>query len=177
MVANDLAKNAFYNQLHLVIQQVPPHDISIVLADFNATSSSDSRGSQTGNIVGPQSPDSAKQEAYPLDTLFPRKNIYKWTWYSPNGRTRKALDHILISSQWKSSITNCRVYRRDQLGNTDHRLLIGQLRLKLKVTTPKWVQPQLRASHLLPQGNIVARLRSTAIYVTIYEQTEKKYRI
>lgn len=120
---------------------------------------------------------SAKQEAYPLDTLFPRKNIYKWTWYSPNGRTRKALDHILISSQWKSSITNCRVYRGDQLGNTDHRLLIAQLRLKLKATTPKWVQPQLRASHLLPQLNIVARLRSTAIYVTIYEQTEKKYRI
>lgn len=120
---------------------------------------------------------SAQQEAYPLDTLFPRKNIYKWTWYSPNGRTRNALDHILISSQWKSSITNCRVYRGDQLGNTDHSLLIAQLRLKLKATTPKWVQPRLRASHLLPQRNIVARFLSRAIYVTIYEQTEKKYRI
>lgn len=56
-VANILARDAFYNQLHLVIQQVPPHDISIVLVDFNATSSSDSRGSQTGKLVGPQSPD------------------------------------------------------------------------------------------------------------------------
>ncbi len=122
-VADDLAKNAFYDQLHLVIQQVPPHDISIVLADFNATISCDSRGSQTGNIIGPESPDpntnnngdrllhlSSVEGLSIMDTWFPRKNIYKWTWYSPDGRTRKALDHILISSRWKSSTTNCRVY-------------------------------------------------------------------
>lgn len=81
------------------------------------------------------------------DTWFPRKNIYKCTWYSPDGRTQKLLDHILISSCWKSSITNCCVYRGAQLGNTDHHLLVAQLRLKLKAT-PKQVQPWLLASHL-----------------------------
>ncbi|KAI8493288.1 hypothetical protein Bbelb_292920 [Branchiostoma belcheri] len=58
--------------------------------------------------------------------------FHHWTWYSPDRKPRKVLDHILISSRWKPFVTNCRVYRGAQLGNTDHRLLIAHIRLKLK---------------------------------------------
>ena len=30
-----------------------------------------------------------------VDAWFPRKKIHQWTWYSPDGKTRKALDHIM----------------------------------------------------------------------------------
>ncbi|XP_066301877.1 craniofacial development protein 2-like [Branchiostoma lanceolatum] len=82
------------------------------------------------------------------DTWFPRKRIHHWTWYSPDGRTRKAIDHILISSRWKSFVTNCRVYRGAQLGNTDHRLLIAHMRLKLKADPSTKRQVRLDSTRL-----------------------------
>ena len=29
-------------------------------------------------------------------TLFPRRNIHKYTWTSPDGKTHKQIDHVLI---------------------------------------------------------------------------------
>ena len=66
------------------------------------------------------------------DTWFPRRDIHHWTWYSNDGRTKKALDHIAISARWRSAVTNCRVYRGATLGNTDRRTLIATLRVRLK---------------------------------------------
>ena len=66
------------------------------------------------------------------DTWFPRRDVHHWTWYSNDGRTKKALDHIAISARWRSAVTNCRVYRGATLGNTDHRILIATLRVRLK---------------------------------------------
>jgi len=62
--------------------------------------------------------------------------IHQWTWYSPDGRTRKALDHIIVTRRWRSFVTNARVYRGAQLGNTDHRMLVGTFKLKLKLSRP-----------------------------------------
>ncbi|KAL1246814.1 hypothetical protein QQF64_034817 [Cirrhinus molitorella] len=67
---------------------------------------------------------------------------------SADGRTRKALDHILISQRWKSLVTNCRVYRGAELGNTDHRLLVAQLKLKLRANQHTKTQPHLDSSLL-----------------------------
>lgn len=158
-LADDQAKNTFYDHLNLVIQQISLlilHDITIVLEDLNATVSPASRDMQTKTIVGPESPDPITNNGDRLlqlcnvgglsivDTWFPRKNIHEWTWYSNDGKTCKALDHIIISSRWKSSVTNCRVYPGAQLGSTDHRLLVAQLRLKISPRVP----PRLRSSHL-----------------------------
>ncbi len=87
------------------------------------------------------------------DTWFPRKLIHHWTWYSPDGRTRKASDHILISRRWKSFVTNCRVYRGAELGNTDHRLLVAQLKLSCEPTSTSRLSPRLDSS-LLSDPNI-----------------------
>ncbi|GAA6068877.1 uncharacterized protein LOC124628743 [Tachysurus ichikawai] len=76
-----------------------------------------------------------------------------WKIYSPDGRTRKALDHILISRRWKSIVTNCRVYRGAELGNTDHRLLVAHLKLKLRANRHTKTLPRLDSS-LLSDPNI-----------------------
>ena len=69
-----------------------------------------------------------------VDTWFPRENIHQWTWYSPDGRTRKALDHIIVTWHLRSFVTNTCVYRGAQLGNTDHCMLVGTFKLKLKLS-------------------------------------------
>lgn len=147
-VADEEAKDAFYDQLHQAVDQAPPHDITIILTDANATLSSSDRS--PGSPVGTTFVDSTTNDngnrllllchqnnLCVADTWFPRKRVHHWTWYSPDGRTRKALDHILISRRWKSFVTNCRVFRGAQLGNTDHRLLVAQLKLKLRAIQHK----------------------------------------
>ncbi len=163
-VADEDAKDAFFDQLHQTVGQASPHDITIILTDANATLSSSDRStdSPVGTIFADRSTNDNGNRLLLLchhnnlcvaDTWFPRKLIHHWTWYSPDGRTRKASDHILISRRWKSFVTNCRVYRGAELGNTDHRLLVAQLKLKLRANQHIKTQPRLDSS-LLSDPNI-----------------------
>ncbi|CAH1271086.1 ZNF195 [Branchiostoma lanceolatum] len=160
-VALDTDKDVFYDQLEEAVLDAPPHDITLVLTDANATLSANSRKPSQQDVIGPISVDTTTNNngsrllelcrATNLciaDTWFPRKRIHHWTWYSPDGRTRKAIDHILISSRWKSFVTNCRVYRGAQLGNTDHRLLMAHMRLKLKADPSTKRQVRLDSTRL-----------------------------
>ncbi|MCJ8735785.1 hypothetical protein PDJAM_G00251530 [Pangasius djambal] len=163
-VADEDVKDAFFDQLHQAVDQAPPHDITIILTDANATLSSSDRS--TGSPVGTTFVDRTTNDngnrllllchhnnLCVADTWFPQKQIHHWTWYSPDGRTRKVLDHILISRRWKSLVTNCRAYRGAELDNTDHRLLVAQLKLKLRANQHTKTQPRLDSS-LLSDPNI-----------------------
>lgn len=167
-VADADAKDEFYDALHDTLAQASPHDLVMVLTDANATVGADCRtshGAVTGNVfVDGRTNDNGDRmlslcqstNLCVADTWFSRKRIHQWTWISNDGHTRKAIDHILVSKRWKSAIHNCRVYRGAQLGNTDHRLLIADVKLKLK-TTP---DPQTRLrydSKLLKDPNIAQR--------------------
>ena len=44
-------------------------------------------------------------------TLFPYRNIPKFTWYSPNGRGKNQIDHLMINSKWRSSLREVKVRR------------------------------------------------------------------
>ena len=64
---------------------------------------------------------------HPLPTH--KRRLYTWT--SPDGQQRNQIDCVLCSQKWKSSIQSGKIRPGADCGS-DHELLIGKFRLKLK---------------------------------------------
>jgi endonuclease/exonuclease/phosphatase family metal-dependent hydrolase len=67
-------------------------------------------------------------------TMFPHRNIYKYTWTSPDGKTHIQIDHVLIDRSWHSSVLDVRSFRGADC-DTDHHLVIAKVRERLAVGT------------------------------------------
>jgi len=64
-------------------------------------------------------------------TMLPRKDIYKYTWVSPDGRHKNQIDHVLINNRLKNSITNVRTLRGAD-ADSGHFLVGIWIRVKFK---------------------------------------------
>ena len=78
---------------------------------------------------------------------FERPQAHRWTWYSNAGGVAKEFDHVLVDGHWRM-IQNCRVYRCAQFLNTDHRLVVANLKLQLKSRRMVPSQPRLNVGKL-----------------------------
>jgi len=65
-------------------------------------------------------------------TIFPHRNIQKYTWTSPDGKTHKQIDHVLIGRRWLSSVLDVRSFRGADC-DTDDYLVIATVRERLAV--------------------------------------------
>ncbi|XP_065575036.1 craniofacial development protein 2-like [Artemia franciscana] len=122
-------------------QYSSPHDITVLLGDFNATVRDD-MGVWRGTF-GPLSPDPLNDnelrllelcqshDLYIANTYFQRKTIHQYTWYSTDGCKKKMIDYVIVSKRWRSLVKNRRAYRSAELGNADHRLVCTDLWLCL----------------------------------------------
>ncbi|KAJ4442490.1 hypothetical protein ANN_04076 [Periplaneta americana] len=61
-----------------------------------------------------------------------KKDMHKHTWTSPDGFTHNQIDHILIDKRRHTSIVDIRTFRGAEC-NSDHYLVIGELRERLSV--------------------------------------------
>jgi len=68
-------------------------------------------------------------------SVFQHKDIHKGTWVSPDHRTVDQIDHIAIDKKFRRSLQDTRVRRGAHVAS-DHHLLVGQVRLKLKKCLP-----------------------------------------
>ena len=169
-------KNEFYQQLSSIFDELPRHDLKLLLGDLNAQVTLD--GGLISGVVGGHSLHSSLNDngTRLLDfcvthqlaiggTLFEHKDIHKGTWRSPNGRTVNQIDHICISKRFEGSLMDVKVCRGADI-SSDHYLVRGQLRIKLmsikKNQERKLVIPaieRLRDRSLIYKYNIAPKNR------------------
>ena len=64
--------------------------------------------------------------------MFLHRNIHKYIWTSPDGKTHNQIDHILIERRWHSSILHVRSFRGTDC-DTDHYPVFAEFRERLAV--------------------------------------------
>ena len=69
-----------------------------------------------------------------MNTLFQKKIERRWTWRSPDGKTKNEIDYIMIDNP--NMITDVRVINRINIGS-DHRMLMSNNRLDTKAERKK----------------------------------------
>jgi len=65
-------------------------------------------------------------------TMFPHRNIHKYTWNSLDGKTHNQIDHVLEDRMWHSSVLDVRICRGAEC-DTDHYLVIAKVRERSSV--------------------------------------------
>jgi endonuclease/exonuclease/phosphatase family metal-dependent hydrolase len=117
--------------------------MEIILGDFNAKGGrEDTFKPTTGNeSLHQDSNDSGvrvvnfatSKNLVVNSTMFPHRNIHKYTWTSPDGKAHNQIDHILVDRRRHSSILDVRSFRAADC-DTDHYLVVKKVRERLAVS-------------------------------------------
>jgi endonuclease/exonuclease/phosphatase family metal-dependent hydrolase len=140
---SDDVRDSFYEEIERVFDQFPKYDMKILLGDFNAivgredifkptTENESSHEISNDNGVRVVNFTTSKNLVV-KSTMFLHHSIHKYTWTSPDGKTRKQIDHILIDRRRHSSILDIRSFRvADYV--SDHYLVVAKVTESLAVS-------------------------------------------
>jgi hypothetical protein len=67
-----------------------------------------------------------------ISTKFPHRNIHKYTWTSPDGKTNSQIGNILVDRRRHSSVLYVRLFRAAHC-DTDHYLVVAKVKERLAV--------------------------------------------
>ena len=134
-------KDEFYEQLQAVIERALSHDMLVMMGDWNAKVGRPYQGEE--GIVGKHALEgdrTDKGERFVnfcalnnlaiTSTMFPHKDIHKYTWTSPDGLHKNQIDHIAVNAEFKRSVRDTRACRGADVGS-DPNLVITKTKLKL----------------------------------------------
>ncbi|XP_043062760.1 craniofacial development protein 2-like [Drosophila yakuba] len=111
-------------------------DINILMGDFNAKIGPNNTGLRS--VMGQYGTGTRNDNGERLvelcqlfqlvigGTIFPHKDVHKYSWTSPSGNTHNQIDHICISRKWRHSLLDVR-NKRGAAIDSDHELVIGEL--------------------------------------------------
>jgi sorting nexin-29 len=139
---DDDEKDLFYDELDRLWGLCPRHDVKIIMGDFN---SKIGREEEFRPFLGNYSLHdvsndngirlisfAASHDMIIGSTLFQHKNIHKATWRSPDGSYSNQIDHMLISSRYRTNLMDVKTFRGANL-DSDHYLVICKLREKISL--------------------------------------------
>ena len=131
----------FYEDLQDFLELTPKKDVLFIIGGWNVGSQVGSQeipevtgkfGLGVQNEAGQRLIEFCQENALVIaNTLFQqhKRRLYMWT--SPNGQYQNQIDYILCSQRWRSSIQSANTRPGAGCGS-DHELLIGKFRFKLK---------------------------------------------
>ena len=128
----------------------------VVLGDFNATIGEEVLGVTGPYALGQQSSDNGERllsfaTTHGLcvtNTMFQHKQIHQASWYPPNAKAQPSLkDYILVRQRMRSFILDTRVYRGADI-DSDHRLVVTSIILKLNRHKKKSMKSKFNVSLL-----------------------------
>jgi hypothetical protein len=103
----DYVKDSFYEELERVFDKFPKYRMKILLGDLNAkvgredifkTTVGNESLHEISNDNGIRVVNFATSKNLRVrSTMFPHRNINKYTWTSSNGKTHNQIDHILVA--------------------------------------------------------------------------------
>jgi len=182
----DESKVSFYEELEQVFDNFPKYHMKNLLADFNAKvgrmnifkptigqeslhQDSNDNGVRLVNFV-------TSKNLVVMSTMFPHRNIHKYTWTSPDGKTHNQIDHVLIDRRWHSSVLDVRGFRGANC-DTDHHLVIAKVKERLAVgkqgaqrfdrqrfNSRKLNEPEVREQYQIEITNMFAALENSNDY-------------
>jgi hypothetical protein len=130
-------KDAIYEELERLFNHIPKYHTKIILSDCNAkVRREDIFKPKIGNkSMHEISNDNAvrvvnfatSKNVIVKNKMFPHRNISKFTWTSPDGKTHNQIDHILIDNRRHSSILDVQPFRAADF-HTHHYLVVAKFR-------------------------------------------------
>jgi hypothetical protein len=139
----DDVKDSFYEKVGRVLDQFPRYDMKILLGDFNAKVGRESIFKPTmrneslheiNNDNGVRVVNFAKSKnLVDKSTMFPHRNIHKYTCMSPAGQTHNQTDHVLIDRRQHSGTLGVRSFRGADC-DPDNYLVVAKVRERLEVS-------------------------------------------
>jgi len=108
------SKDSFYDELEQIFYHIPKYHRKILLGNFNAKlgreiifkptigqESLHQDSNDTGIILVNFA---TLKNLVVKSTMFPHRNIHKYTWTSADGKTHNQIDHVLIDRRWHSNV-------------------------------------------------------------------------
>jgi hypothetical protein len=131
----DDVKDSFFEELERVFHKFPKYHMKILFGDFNAKVGREdifklaiANGSlhEISNDKGVRLVNFATSKNLSVKTtMFPHRNIYKYTWTSPDGKTHNQIDQAFECTYVRSfKAADC---------NSDHYLVVAKVRERLAV--------------------------------------------
>ena len=105
-------KDDFYEQLQKIVDEVPRHDMLLVIGDWNAKVGEQQLGEEgivgKFGMIGERSDNGERFVSFCAlnnlaiaSTMFPHKEIHRYKWTSPNGQYHNQIDHAAKCGQMK----------------------------------------------------------------------------
>ncbi|PNF22954.1 hypothetical protein B7P43_G11667 [Cryptotermes secundus] len=126
----DDMKGRFYEELEHVLDKFPKYHMNILLGDFNAeVCRKDLHEINNDNEVRIAT-FATSRNLIVRSTMFPHRNIHKFSWTSPDGKIQNQIDHTLIDRKRHSSILDIRSFRAADC-DTDNYLDVAKVKERL----------------------------------------------